>query len=112
MEITNKSMNAIEECKANPKCMIDFESLISTLERFISRLKETSVADDKELLRRQVINKLEPALIGIKEAHDLSKRSNEGENMGRMELRKSALNKLRDARNSMAEVSNISRDLK
>lgn len=112
MEITNKSMNAIEECKANPKCMIDFEPLISALERFIVRLKETSVADDKELLRRQVINKLEPALIDLKEAHDLSKRSNEGENMGRMEVRNSVLNKLRDARNSMAEVSNISRNLK
>ncbi len=112
MEIINKSMNAIEACKANPECMIDFEPLISALERLIGHVKEASVTEDKKMLRQRAVEKLEPALADLKEAHDFSKRSNEVETRGGMNLRNSALDKLKKARNLMGEANDISRGIK
>jgi hypothetical protein len=103
-ETTNKSMNEIKECKANPECMINIEPLITALEYFISHVKNVSVKEDKEALRQRVVHILEPALTAIKEADDLSKRSNQMGKEGRTKLRNSALDKLQNARKLMTEV--------
>jgi hypothetical protein len=112
MEMTNKSMNLVEVCKANSKCKINFEPLISTLEVFISHVKEASITDDKKILQQQIVDKLEPALAALKEADSLSKRSNEMGKTGRTNLRNTALNKLKKARNLMGEAIDISHNMK
>jgi hypothetical protein len=112
MEITNKSMNSIEACKAKSKCKINFEPLINTFEVFISHVKKASIAENKRILQRQIVNKLEPALAALKIADSFSRRSNESGKIGRMNLRNTALNKLEDARNLIGEATDISHDMK
>ena len=109
---TNKSMNAMEECKANPTCISDIEPVISAFEQFIGHIKEGHVTEDKAPFRQQVIGKLETALASLKEADDLSKRSNRMEKRERIKLRNSALDKLQNARDLMAEITDISRAIK